>query len=136
MKSKSLNIVFTSLLALPLTIASCSTTEQPDAAPKTQGGTPVETPEWFQLRPEVEKAYGYTHAVRVGDVITISGAVSMDDEGIPTAVGDLAQQMKNCYSDLDKVLKHYGSMLIGMGSFWKIPWLDEQQRALFHCIGS
>ncbi|MBK7482236.1 MAG: RidA family protein [Flavobacteriales bacterium] len=107
MKSKSLNIVFTSLLALPLTIASCSTTEQPDAAPKTQGGPPVETPEWFQLRPEVEKAYGYTHAVRVGDVITISGAVSMDDEGIPTAVGDLAQQMKNCYSDLDKVLKHF-----------------------------
>jgi len=31
---------------------------------------------------------------------------------------------------------HLGSMLIGMGSFWKIPWLDEQQRALFHCIGS
>lgn len=32
----------------------------------------------------------------------------MDDAGNPTAVGDLAQQMKNCYSDLDKVLKHYG----------------------------
>ena len=32
----------------------------------------------------------------------------MDDEGNPTAIGDLAQQMKNCYSDLDKVLKHYG----------------------------
>jgi 2-iminobutanoate/2-iminopropanoate deaminase len=32
----------------------------------------------------------------------------MDDEGGPTAVGDFLQQMKNCYSDLDKVLKHYG----------------------------
>jgi enamine deaminase RidA (YjgF/YER057c/UK114 family) len=32
----------------------------------------------------------------------------MDDKGNPTAKGDLAQQMKNCYSDLDKVLKHYG----------------------------
>ena len=32
----------------------------------------------------------------------------MDDDGNPTAIGDLAQQMKNCYSDLDKVLKHYG----------------------------
>ena len=68
----------------------------------------LETPEYFLLRPEVEKAYGYSHAVKIGDDIKISGAVSMDNEGNPTAVGDLAQQMKNCYSDLDKVLKHYG----------------------------
>lgn len=65
-------------------------------------------PEYFLLRPEVEKAYGYSHAVKIGDDIKISGAVSMDDEGNPTAVGDLEQQMKNVYSDLDKVLKHYG----------------------------
>lgn len=68
----------------------------------------TETPEYFSLRPETEKAYGYTHAVKIGDDIKISGAVSMDDAGNPTAVGDLAQQMKNCYSDLDKILKHYG----------------------------
>lgn len=68
----------------------------------------AETPEYFHLRPEVEKAYGYTHAVRSGEDIKISGAVSMDDEGNPTAVDDLEQQMKNAYSDLDKVLKHYG----------------------------
>ena len=37
------------------------------------------------------------------------GAVSMDDEGNPTAVGDIEQQMKNCYTDLEKILKHYGS---------------------------
>ncbi len=70
--------------------------------------TKNETPEYFNLRPDVEKAYGYSHAVKIGNDIKISGAVSMDDEGNPTAVGDLAQQMKNCYSDLDKVLKHYG----------------------------
>ena len=67
-----------------------------------------ETPEYFSLRPEIEKAYGYTHAVKIGDDIKISGAVSMDDKGSTTAIGDLAKQMKNCYSDLDKVLKHYG----------------------------
>ena len=67
-----------------------------------------EAPEYFSLRPEVEKAYGYTHAVKIGNVIKISGAVSMDDAGNPTAIGDLAQQMKNCYSDLGKVLKNYG----------------------------
>ena len=67
-----------------------------------------ETPEYFNLRPEIEKAYGYTHAVRIGNDIKISGAVSMDDEGNPTAIGDFQEQMKNCYSDLEKVLKHYG----------------------------
>ena len=63
--------------------------------------------EYFLLRPEVEKSYGYSHAVKIGDDIKISGAVSMDDAGNPTAVGDLEQQMKNAYSDLDRVLKHY-----------------------------
>ncbi len=66
------------------------------------------TPAYFSLRPEVEKQYGYAHAVKVGSDIKISGAVSMDDAGNPTAVSDLAQQMKNCYADLEKVLAHYG----------------------------
>jgi len=69
---------------------------------------PLEKPEYFQLRPEVEKAYGYSHAVKIGNSIKISGAVSMDDAGNPTAVGDFEQQMKNCYTDLEKILQHYG----------------------------
>jgi enamine deaminase RidA (YjgF/YER057c/UK114 family) len=64
--------------------------------------------EYFLLRPGVEKAYGYSHAVKIGNDIKISGAVSMDDEGNATAVGDLEQQMKNAYADLEKVLQHYG----------------------------
>ena len=67
-----------------------------------------EKPEYFLLRPEVEKAYGYSHAVKIGNSIKISGAVSMDNEGNPTAVGDIEQQMKNCYADLEKILKHFG----------------------------
>ena len=67
-----------------------------------------EIPEYFLLRPEVEKAYGYSHAVKIGNEIKVSGAVSMDDEGNPTGIGDMEQQMKNCYSDLEKVLSHYG----------------------------
>ena len=56
----------------------------------------------------MEKSYGYSHAVRIGDDLKISGAVSMDDKGDLTAPGDMKQQMINCYGDLDKVLKHYG----------------------------
>jgi 2-iminobutanoate/2-iminopropanoate deaminase len=70
--------------------------------------TMAEAREYFHLRPETEKAFGYTHAVRIGDDIKISGAVSMDDDGNPTAVNDLEQQMKNAYSDLGRILEHYG----------------------------
>ena len=82
------------LLALPL-LTGCA----------THGSA---TPEYFLLRPEVEEAYGYSHAVRIGDTLKVSGAVSMDDAGNPTAIGDLEQQMKNAYADLAKVLEHYG----------------------------
>lgn len=68
----------------------------------------VDTPEYFNLRPKLEKEYGYTHAVRIGDDLKISGAVSMDDSGIIVAPGNMEQQMKNCYTDLEKILTHYG----------------------------
>jgi 2-iminobutanoate/2-iminopropanoate deaminase len=67
-----------------------------------------DTVEYFLLRPELEKSYGYSHAVRIGEDLKISGAVSMDDKGVIVAPGDMEQQMKNCYSDLEKILKHYG----------------------------
>jgi|GEM_PF-292672 len=75
---------------------------------KARADKAKEMPVYFLLRPEVEKAYGYSHAVKIGNHISISGAVSMDDKGNPTAVGDLEQQMKNCYADLEKILKHFG----------------------------
>ena len=64
-------------------------------------------PEYFLLRPEIEKAYGYSHAVKIGNSIKVSGAVSTDDETNPAAAGDFEQQMKNCYADLGKILKHF-----------------------------
>ena len=66
-------------------------------------------PEYFLLRPEVEKAFGYSHAVKICNQIKISGAVSMDDTANPTAIGDMEQQMINCYADLKKILEHYNA---------------------------
>lgn len=80
-------------------------TETPDAQSIS---TLNEAPEYFNLRPALEKEYGYTHAVKIGNELKISGAVSMTDSGTLVAPGDMLQQMKNCYSDLDKILKHYG----------------------------
>jgi 2-iminobutanoate/2-iminopropanoate deaminase len=93
------NVTVFSVCCLALLALQCKQQQHP---------AQTETHEYFNLRPEAEKNYGYSHAVRIGDDLLISGAVSMDDAGNPTAVGDLAQQMKNCYGDLDKVLKHYG----------------------------
>ncbi|MEO7307289.1 MAG: RidA family protein [Ferruginibacter sp.] len=67
-----------------------------------------DTAEYFNLRPKLEKDYGYSHAVKIGDNLKISGAVSMNDSGIIVAPGNIEQQMKNCYSDLEKILTHYG----------------------------
>ena len=108
-----LRVHLTGLPALILVALLFQTSCQPAEPAKETEAAPVatkevETIEYFSLRPETEKAYGYTHAVKIGNDIKISGAVSMDDAGSPTAKGDLLQQMKNCYADLDKVLKHYG----------------------------
>jgi len=103
---KLINIIIKSITLFLIIVIASGCQQKQDSSELHNAKT--ETPEYFSLRPETEKAYGYTHAVKIGDDIKISGAVSMDDAGNPTAVGDLAQQMKNCYSDLDKVLKHYG----------------------------
>ncbi|MCA6074986.1 RidA family protein [Fulvivirga sedimenti] len=90
------------------TLAGCQQSEQVKEVVEEKIEVPAETAEYFLLRPDVEKAYGYSHAVKIGREVKVSGAVSMDDQGNPTAVGDLEQQMKNCYSDLEKVLAHFG----------------------------
>lgn len=91
-----------------LTLPSCgqATNSSPQKETTTKSATPK--PEYFSLRPEVEKGFGYSHAVKIGNIIKVSGAVSMDDQGNPSAIGDMGQQMKNCYASLEKILQHYG----------------------------
>ncbi len=96
------------IFALAIAFQSCEQKKEETEEVEEEIVMESEEPEYFLLRPEVEKAYGYSHAVKIGNDIKISGAVSMDDEGNPTAVGDMEQQMKNCYADLEKILKHYG----------------------------
>jgi len=96
-------IVFLSLLS------ACKDT----ASSESGGGNQVsdaksDSLEYFLLRPKLEKEYGYSHAVRIGDDLKISGAVSMNDSGVIVAPGNMEQQMKNCYADLEKILQHYG----------------------------
>ena len=108
-----LNLLFisSSFIALSL-LSSCNNADKS----KTNSEVEVkvvssEKPEYFNLRPKLEKDYGYSHAVKIGDDLKISGAVSMTDSGVIIGLGNMELQMKNCYSDLEKILQHYGYSL-------------------------
>lgn len=107
MKSKKFLFIGVAAIFFAIMTINCNQKVKETATP-IELVIQTETPEYFLFRPEVEKMYGYSHAVKIGNNIIISGAVSMDDQGNPTAIGDIEQQMKNCYADLDKILKHYG----------------------------
>ncbi|MEH6513200.1 MAG: RidA family protein [Maribacter arcticus] len=110
MKKTSIIKFGTIAILVSITAAGCNQPPKEKVTEKVVEIIEVESeiPEYFLLRPAIEKAYGYSHAVRIGNDIKISGAVSMDDEGNVTAVGNFQQQMINCYADLDKILKHFG----------------------------
>ena len=88
-------------------LSSCNNDHSKAPSDKEMKVSQTDSPEYYNLRPKLEKDYGYSHAVKIGDDLKISGAVSMNDSGIIVAPGNMDQQMKNCYSDLEKILKHY-----------------------------
>jgi 2-iminobutanoate/2-iminopropanoate deaminase len=55
-----------------------------------------------------EANWGYAGAVRYGDLVFISGLVSITDDGKPLGVGDMKSQIRNVYSDLGRALKLCG----------------------------
>ena len=107
MKTNILKLGLFSILTSTF-LLSCNQNTKVETPEKPEIVVQSETPEYFNLRPELEKKFGYTHAVKIGNDLKISGAVSMDNDGNLLAAESLEQQMKNCYADLDKILKHYG----------------------------
>ncbi|HLK27990.1 MAG TPA: RidA family protein [Puia sp.] len=105
---KKLFLFFSTIVICILLVSSCSSDTSKPVIEKDTKAANADTPEYFNLRPKLEKDYGYTHAVRIGDDLKISGAVSMTDSGVIIGAGNMELQMKNCYSDLEKILKHYG----------------------------
>ncbi len=98
-----------SLLILASMFGSCNNTGTlKNTAENEFKAAESDTPQYYNLRPKLEKDYGYSHAVKIGDDLKISGAVSMNDSGVIVAPGNMEQQMKNCYDDLKKILDHYG----------------------------
>ncbi len=58
-----------------------------------------------------EKEYGYSQAVKVGDTIYLSGQVSHDDKGDIVGLRDMEAQMRQAYSNIQKLIAQYGATM-------------------------
>ncbi|MEV7194356.1 RidA family protein [Streptomyces sp. NPDC093510] len=56
-----------------------------------------------------ESDFGYAQAIRSGDLIHVSGQLSLDATGDFLHADDFAAQLKQTYANSDKVLAHYGA---------------------------
>lgn len=109
-KIRLTTLKFLFLTALFAAVTSCK--QKTDATVETKKHRHIETlqsekPDYFLLHPKLEKMYGFSQAVRIGNAVKISGTISIDDEGKPLGKGNFLQQMKNIYMDLDTILNHY-----------------------------
>jgi 2-iminobutanoate/2-iminopropanoate deaminase len=58
-----------------------------------------------------EKEYGYSQAVKVDNTIYVSGQVSHDDNGNIVGQGNMEVQMRQAYTNIQKVLVQYGATM-------------------------
>ena len=58
-----------------------------------------------------EKEYGYAQSVKVEDTIYVSGQVSHDETGKIVGRGDMETQMRQAYTNIQKVLAQYGATM-------------------------
>jgi 2-iminobutanoate/2-iminopropanoate deaminase len=58
-----------------------------------------------------EKEYGYAQSVKVEDTIYVSGQVSHDETGKIVGRGDMEAQMRQAYTNIQKVLAQYSATM-------------------------
>ncbi|GGZ31348.1 hypothetical protein GCM10010387_26570 [Streptomyces inusitatus] len=62
----------------------------------------------FNHNVPAESDFGYSQAIRSGDLIHISGQLSLDEAGELLHPDDFAAQLKQTHANMDKILDHYG----------------------------
>ncbi|UNZ21160.1 RidA family protein [Streptomyces sp. 891-h] len=63
----------------------------------------------FSYDVPAESDFGYSQAIKSGELIHVSGQLSFDEAGEFLYAGDFAAQLKQTYVNMDKVLDHYGA---------------------------
>ncbi|MFD7504030.1 RidA family protein [Streptomyces sp. NPDC059850] len=62
----------------------------------------------FNHNVPAESDFGYSQAIKSGELIHVSGQLALDEAGEFVHADDFAAQLKQTYANLDKVLDHYG----------------------------
>jgi len=62
----------------------------------------------FNHNVPAESDFGYSQAIKSGELIHVSGQLALDEAGEFRYADDFAAQLKQTYANLDKVLDHYG----------------------------
>ncbi|MFJ5592818.1 RidA family protein [Streptomyces noursei] len=62
----------------------------------------------FNHNVPAENVFGYSQAIKSGELIHVSGQFSLDAAGEFLYADDFAAQLKQTYANTDKVLNHYG----------------------------
>ncbi|MEV6129053.1 RidA family protein [Streptomyces violaceusniger] len=62
----------------------------------------------FNHNVPAESDFGYSQAIKSGDLIHVSGQLSLDEAGEFLSAGDFTAQLEQTYVNMDKVLDHYG----------------------------
>ncbi|MCX4681116.1 RidA family protein [Streptomyces sp. NBC_01433] len=62
----------------------------------------------FNHNVPAESEFGYAQAIKSGELIHVSGQLSLDESGEFLHTDDFAAQLKRTYANLDKILDHYG----------------------------
>ncbi len=55
-----------------------------------------------------EKKVGYCRAIRMGNVVAVTGTVALEDDGTPHAVGDAYALAKRCLEIIERAIKPLG----------------------------
>jgi len=93
--------------------------------------------------PGVHPTKGYSHAVRMGDLLFVSGQVAQDVNGQIVGKGDPKAQTEQIYRNLEAVLKASGSSLDRIGkmtilttSLDYLPAIREVRDRVFGPVGN
>lgn len=63
----------------------------------------------FNYNVPAESDFGYSQAIRSGELIHVSGQLSFDGAGEFLHAGGFAAQLEQTYANMDRVLDHYGA---------------------------
>ncbi|MFK4067168.1 RidA family protein [Streptomyces sp. NPDC029674] len=67
------------------------------------------TSDVFNHNVPAESDFGYAQAIRSGELIHVSGQLSLDEAGDFLHPDDFAAQLGLTYANFDKILSHYGA---------------------------